>query len=181
MAMAVVMAAAMAAATEPASLRYHSYSEHPTMTVKPQKKPSAAPGAKLLISVSAIAASLGGWAALAYRQQVQPLATPAAQPTPQSDYSPGAARPAYLNVEFSTIPTLIPVPTLPRPSLTAQPTQPAVVYTAPVATAMPVDPTAGLRVVNAPPPAQNNGGQQAQSGGSGSAPAPVTTTQSSKP
>jgi hypothetical protein len=153
------------------------------MSVKPSKKAgSAAPGAKLLISVSAIAASLGGWAALAYKDQALVPSTVAAS-QPQVQVATEQPRPvAYLSVEFSTIPTLVPAPTLPKPDPTKKATKVAVIYVVPAATPQPLDPTGGLRVVNAPPPPpQNNGGGgQAQNNQSSNSPAPVTTTKSSQ-
>ncbi len=161
------------------------------MTPRNNKRPTTgAPGVKLLISVSAMAAALGGWAMLSHKEpQVladAPVPTQAATATAQP-----TSAPAYLDYSFEAIPTLEPVATLilPTDAPTALPgSKPVVIYITPTPAAAQVVQAPSLRVVDAPPPpppsqpqSQSDQGSQSQpSNNSAPPPAPVTNTQSSQ-
>ena len=153
------------------------------MTPRNNRRPvTGAPGVKFLISVSAMAAALGGWALLSHKE---PPAL-ANEPASASPAAPATTTSAYLDYSFDPIPTLEPVATIVLP--TAAPTQasqPVVIYVTPTAgAAQPAVQAPALRVVDAPPPPpQAQPGQQQQSQPSNDtapAPPPVTNTQSSQ-
>lgn len=109
----------------------------------------SAPGAKLLITTTALAATLGGWAALA-RQQPD---VPAAPPSVAQQVASAPQR----QIELAPIPTLVPLAGAPEIALGQAPTirQPAqTVADAPPAPAAAAPAAApALRAVSAPPAA----------------------------
>lgn len=112
-----------------------------------------APGAKLLITIGTVAATVFGWATLTEQNR---LAQKQAAPIEPAAVDPGAAVRA-LAAGLAPIPTLVPRPAIDLAQTTmVQPASP-VVQSAPAVVDAPV-----LRVVN-PPPA-----------------APVTTTRTSR-
>src|SRR5579859_6701976 len=156
-------------------------------TTRPSKKSEAGtPGLKVLITAASLAATLGGWAVLS--RQVAPPPTPApptAAPTPTP-----TARVLNLAPSAALVLNLPPLPTLVQPPSEATvPANHTVVANAPVQASVassnnppPVQQVVAqptLRVVDAPPPPPPPPHQSNHS--SGSAPAPVTTTKSSKP
>jgi hypothetical protein len=157
------------------------------MTPRNNKRPTTgAPGVKLLISVSAMAAALGGWALLSHKEPQALANEPAPTNTATATTQPTSA-PAYLDFNFAPIPTLEPVTTIVLP--TEGPTlasKPVVIYITPTPAAAPVVQAPGLRVVDAPPPPppaqpQSQPAQDSQPQASNnSAPPPVTNTQSSQ-
>ena len=128
------------------------------------KRPSAGvPGAKLLITTTALAAALGGWATFA-QQEPDPPTAPDASP---SEAQISVELPQQRRLQFAPIPTLVPLaspqavaiaraPTIHIASEPAAQSQPApaapAAPVAPVAVA-PVAPVAAppLRAVSAPP------------------------------
>ncbi len=119
---------------------------------KPSRHSAGAPGAKLLITTTAFAATLGGWAALA-RQQPEPIAEPLAQA------EPATAVVSAPPVQFAPIPTIVPLAqprevAVARPPSINVPTQPAAnpqtVPAVPVQAAQPVAASQPLRSVNVP-------------------------------
>jgi hypothetical protein len=128
---------------------------------------SGAPGIKMLITAASLAATVGGWAMLSNAESAA------------SSSAPGPAQSTTaLSIKLAPLPTLVPPP---DPKTIAINFQSAVVpgSNQPVAAPAAAAPSqiAGLRVVNAP--AGVSGGS---AGGSVTgAPAPVTTTRSSKP
>ena len=137
--------------------------------IKSSQKTTGAPGVKLLITAASLAAALGGWALLS-ADEVQPTVQP--QASASNTTSQQAATPA-LKVKLAPLPTLVPlvpqsrVVTINNSVAPASAARPA---TQPAAPAQPA-----LRVVNAPPQQQAAGRST-----SSSAPAPVTSTRSSR-
>ncbi len=145
----------------------------------PKRTANSAPGTKLLITTSALAATLGGWVGLAYQAAADTIDTP---PAPAAVVEqPAVALPAPpINLSFAPIPTLAALPPAPpdlaiAPPPAAASNRSATVDVAPVAApaaapvvaapaAAPAVPAApALRAVSAP-----------------AAPAPVARTRSSK-
>ncbi len=125
---------------------------------KPVKKPKTdAPGVKMLLTATSLAATLGGWAL---------ISSTAAQPLPALTPAPEQTSNTTVTIKFAPLPTLVP-PLTPQPQAVAinQP-RPA----APAARAPQPAPanTIVLRDVSAPALPSR------------SAPAPVTNTRSSR-
>ena len=138
------------------------------------KRPATGvPGVKMLITAASVAATVGGWALLSAKATI-----PVTQPQSASVVAP--QKPLVIRtIELGTMPTLVPPPAqsaiIPawQPAATANTRQAVAPAPAPAAPAAPALPA--LRVVSAPSPSSGGGG-----GSGGSAPAPVTTTHSSK-
>ncbi len=133
---------------------------------------SGAPGVKMLITAASLAATVGGWAMLSNIQGVSSTSTSTPEP---------AQLTAALSIKLPPLPTLVPPP---DPKTLAINLQPAVVPSnyQPAAAAAPVaapaSQIAGLRVVSAPDAVS---GGVSGGGSVAGAPAPATTTHSSKP
>ena len=125
---------------------------------KPAKKPkTSAPGVKMLITATSLAATLGGWAL---------ISSTAAQPAPAPDPAPEQTSNTTVTIKFAPLPTLVP-PLTPQPQMvTIDQPRPA----APAASAPQPAPanTIVLRDVSAPALPSR------------SAPASVTNTRSSR-
>jgi len=157
------------------------------MTPRNNKRPTTgAPGVKMLISVSAMAAALGGWAMLSHKEPSALANAPAPTGAAPATAEP-TATPGYLDYSFAPIPTLEPAVVINLP--TQAPTsdgKPVVIYVTATSAAPAAVQAPSLRVVDAPPPpppsqpqAQSNN-QSGSSNNSAPPPPPVTNTSSSQ-
>lgn len=137
----------------------------------PRRAATSAPGVKLLITTTALAATLGGWVGLARQMPAEPLA---ALQLPSPTERPIAERPSQpRQLQLAPIPTLA-APPPPPPELAIAKPPVLNLHAAPAAAAAPAAPAPvaapaapPLRVVS-PPPAP------------APAPVPVARTRSSK-
>ena len=136
------------------------------------KRPATGvPGVKMLITAASVAATVGGWALLSAKETI-----PVTQPQVANVVAPQKS-PVIRTIELAPLPTLVPPPARSAIVTVRQPAasnriQAVAVASAPAAPALPA-----LRVVTVSSPSSGGGGG---GGGGSTAPAPVTTTRSSK-
>jgi len=141
--------------------------------VKPSKKPNTGvPGVKMLIAATSLAATVGGWAFIS-AQETKPVQT--AQPPASAQPVAAQAAVPVLSIKLAPLPTLVPAMASQAQIVTVSNPRPA---SAPPPAAVALQPAAQPALVLRDVSAPASGGRSA--GPAASAPAPATSTRSSR-